>query len=140
MSSKPLQTDDSSETRPSAALNFVAKKNTRSAIEGKPSRPKTVAPKAIDSPAVDSPKLNTNAASSTSLKSEKKSKPPGQDDKNERHVYEPFSNQLRRDLKRRLKRLSSYREDQGHKVSSVKQFLEEAVIQWLAGQEEPLPR
>jgi len=52
-------------------------------------------------------------------------------------AYQPFSTRLRCDLKRRLKRLSHYREDAGHEAWSVQEFVELAISDWLDRQDEP---
>lgn len=46
-------------------------------------------------------------------------------------VYKPLSTRIRSDLKRKLKRLSYDREDAGHDVRHVQDFIEEALTQWL---------
>ncbi|MCA9168464.1 MAG: hypothetical protein KDB23_12395 [Planctomycetales bacterium] len=51
-------------------------------------------------------------------------------------VYDPFTTRVRRDIKRQLKRLSYHREETGHEVRSVQQFVELALTEWLERQED----
>lgn len=52
-------------------------------------------------------------------------------------IYEPFSTRLPHGMKRRLKRLSHYREDAGYELCKVQHFVEEALSHWIENQEEP---
>ena len=48
--------------------------------------------------------------------------------------YTPFRTEIRRDLMRRIKRWKFEQEERGHKGTSIKRFLEESILIWLASQ------
>lgn len=111
-----------SETPTSAALKFVQQSNARRSNDNGTEQSNT-------SPAI------TKTPTAPKKRSAKTRKPSATVPTVEA-PYQPFSTRLRSDLKRRLKRLSHEREDQGAEVKSVQQFVEEAILMWLESQED----
>ena len=109
------KTEETETMPPSAAIDFVKRQTSSKSKKGP----------VDDDDSVNETEKQVNDSDRTI--DQRKMKP----------VYQPFSTRLRLDLKRRLKRLSHYREDIGHETQSVTQFVEEALLEWLEHQEEP---
>ena len=126
MSSITKQHNDAHEMPPATALKFVASKKQKVSKADSESR-KPGEKAATTEPTALEEKQHERPTDRTGRKSVDK----------KRLRYEPFSTRLRDDIKRRLKRLSHFREDNDHEVRTVQQFVNEALIQWLAKQDEP---
>ena len=114
---------ESNGTPQSAALAFVKKSNAGLTAEsGSPRRRRSESKEQVHKERSELPPQDWQAASTSRTR-----KP----------TYLPFSTRIRADLKRRLKRLSHHREDQGYEQFAVTDFVEEAIMAWLDRQEEP---
>lgn len=116
------KTEETDTMPPSAAINFVKRQANPK------SRQRLTADDASAQPPRNGQPDTEDSDDTSNVRSNQRKMKP---------VYQPFSTRLRLDLKRRLKRLSHYREDIGHETQSVTRFVEEALLAWLEHQEEP---
>lgn len=130
MSKPAKQQDSNSVTRPSVALEFVKSELTSESKE--PTAPADVTPASVREPEPENRPAPKPARPARKRQAQVVAKAPAGD--SGRAVYEPFSTLLRRDLKLTLKRLAFEREQAGSDSKTVKQFVEEAIVQWVATQ------
>ena len=91
----------------------------------------TYGEKAKGQPAQSKPISVDEKKRAGSDESDSKKKTTAKHEKNnprEKPIYDALSTQLRDDLQRKLKRLKNQREETGHQIQTIKQFVEEAIV------------